>query len=123
MHDKSIHQLRAIAEGYNIPDIFSKQRHELEQAISLAQVAQLPEQKFTPPPRREYDTRIMSRRPANSFTKEDALDVLEPYFSYGLKIEFPDPDRWHMRVKGKEDTGTMRMPLRVLLDCADRLLK
>jgi len=123
VHDKSIHQLRAIAEGYGIPNIFSKQKHELVQAIELCQKAQLPDQKITPPPRREYDTRIMSRRPANSFSKEDALDVLEPYFVYGLKIEFPDPDRWHMTLKGKEDTGTMRMPLRVLLDCADRLLK
>jgi hypothetical protein len=121
--NKSIHELRAIAEGYGVPDVFAKDLNELRQAIELKQVAHIKEPEFVPPVRQEYDTRLMTKRPAKTFTQEEAIELTKPHRVRGLVLTFPDPDRWHMRIGIKEDTGTLRMPPRVFLDCADRIMK
>ena len=123
LSNKSIHELRSIAEGYGISDVFSKKPHELKQAIELKQTAVVLKEKYVPLPRNEYDSRLMTKRPSDSFTNQEAVKALENHINLGLKITFPEPDRWHMNARGKEDNGTTRMPLRVLLDCADRILK
>lgn len=123
LNNKSMHELRAIAEGYGIPDVFAKDINELRQAIELKQVAQVKEPEFVAPVRGEYDSRLMTRRPAKDFTQEEAFELTKPHRTRGLVLTFPDPDRWHMRLGIKEDTGTLRMPPRVFLDCADRIMR
>ena len=119
---KSLHQLRAIAQGYGVPDIFAKDMNQLIQAIELKQIDMVPD--VAPPiPRPEYDARLMSKPPSKSSNQSDILALLEPHIQRGLHITFPELERWHMRHGKKEDTGTTRMPLRVVMDCADRIMR
>ena len=122
LEKKSIHQLRAIAQGHGIPDVFSKDAKALIQAIQLRQ-----KEEFTPvqqlPPRPEYDARLLTKPPSKSATEEDVLHILDRHIKMGLKVMFPAPHRWHMIYGQKEDTGTTQMPLRVILNCAENVMK
>lgn len=117
----SIHQLRAIAQSFGVPDVFKLDTNQLIQAIHLKQetlVTPAPQ----PVPRPEYDARLMWKVPSQTCTQEEATEVLQGHMERGLHVTFPDPDRWHMQYGKKEDTGTLRMPLRTLLNCADKML-
>lgn len=123
LDNKNIHELRAIAEGYGISDIFSKDISALRQAIQIKQQDFQPKPTYKPPPRPEYDSRLMTRRPTKEIDKDHVEKLLSDHIANGLVLTFPDPDRWHMRYGKKEDTGTCRMPPRVLMNCADRIMK
>lgn len=120
---KSIHELRNIASGYGVSDVFSKTPDALAKAITIKQARMQPKPNDPPPARAEYDSRLMTRRPAKTTSQEEAIELLEAHINRGIVLTFPEPDRWHMRIMEREDTGTLRMPPRVLLDCADRMLK
>ncbi len=122
LEGKSLHQLRAIAQGYNVPDIFKKTDVQLRQEIGLRQQEMAP--KPTPPPvMPQYDARLMTRPPAKITTQEALLGLIQPYIDRGLRVTFPTPEEWHMSIDRKEDTGTMRQPLKNVLRCAERLMR
>ena len=56
-------------------------------------------------------------------TKEIAIELLADHVAQGLDLTFPEPDRWSMRYKDRNDSGTMRMPPRTLIYCATKLMK
>ncbi len=122
LRKKSIHDLRQIAQSFGIPNIFSKDAVQLSQAIDLRQEAmskpKLPER----PPKPEYDARLMTKPPAKMSHKDAILDLLQVHISQGLRVDFPDPERWEMAYGKKTDCGNMRMPLRVLLSCAEKIM-
>lgn len=122
LRDKTIHELRSIAEGYGIPDVFSKEPNILRQEIELKQKALQPEAKVEVP-RPEYDARLMTSRPARVSKVEEAQELLVPYVERGLEFDILPEEQWQMRYKDRTDCGTLRMPLRTLLDCAERLMK
>ena len=123
LDNKSIAELRSIAEGYGIADLFSKDRLELMQAIHGKQQASIPVPEFIEPKQNDYDSRLMTKRPAKETTKEMAIELLADHVSQGLELTFPEPDRWSMRYKDRNDSGTMRMPPRTLIYCATKLMK
>ena len=119
---KSIHDLRSIAQSFGVADIFSKSKEHLIQAIELKQAKLVPE----PPiviPKPEYDARLMTKPPSKSSTQDDVVELLAEHVARGLHLSFPEPERWHMQWGKKEDTGTLRMPLRVVLSCANQIMK
>lgn len=122
LRNKSIHELRAIAQGFDVPNLFGMTQDQLVQAIEIKRNAMVPDPVINIP-KPEYDARLMTRPPAKMCTVESAVALLQPYIDKGLHLDFPEPERWHMRHGVKEDTGNLRMPLRVLLECADRIMK
>lgn len=123
LRKKSIHDLRQIAQSFSIADIFSKDQLQLCQAIELKQ--QDMSKRREPPeiPKPEYDARLMTKPPAKMSHEESIKELLKEHVVRGLRLTFPDPERWEMSYGKKTDCGNMRMPLRVVLGCADRLLK
>ena len=121
LEDKNIHELRAIAEGYGVGDLFSLPQNKLIREIRKSQDVRAKE--IVPEmPKPEYDPRIRNKPPAKVCDQESILRYLEPYISRGLIVGFPEPERWHMRYNKKEDSGTMRMPPRVVIKCAERVM-
>jgi len=123
MLDKqSFTKLRSIAQAYGIKDFLSMTQGQLVQAIEVKQRSFTPEPKVEVIEKPEYDARLMSRPPAKICTEETLREMLGPHIKRGLHLTFPEPETWHMSFSKKEDTGTMRQPLRNVLKCADRML-
>lgn len=122
LKQKSLTELRGIAQSFGISDIFSKTN------IQLAQEIELKQQKLIPPvappiPKPEYDARLMTRPPSKTSNQDDIIALLKDHISRGLHVTFPEPDKWEMRFGNKNDSGTTRMPLRTILNCANAVLK
>jgi len=122
LEGKSIHELRAIAQSFEIDDIFSKDADQLTQAIEIERNELIPKPKIEIP-KAEYDSRLMTRPPSKRSDKDNILNLLDGHIKLGLRVEFPEPEIWSMFFGKKTDTGSMRMPLRVLIQCADRIMK
>lgn len=95
---------------------------QLLQAIELKQVALIPEPAVIPP-RPEYDARLMTKPPAKFSQHAELVALLEPHTTAGLHLTFPEPEVWEMSYGKKTDTGSMRVPLRVILKCAEEIMK
>lgn len=121
IRNKSIHELRAIAQGFGVTDIFAKDQVQLSQAIEMKQKDMVPEPKVEIP-KPEYDARLMTKPPAKRGYEHEVKDLLAPYVARGMHLSFPEPEVWAMSFGKKNDTGSMRMPLRVILSCADKLM-
>ena len=119
--EKSLTQLRGIAQSYDIDGIFEKDKLALIQAIESKHNAVVP--KPEPIPQPEYDARLMTKIPAKKSNAELAAEILEPYVSRGLHVSYDDNEEtWQMSFGVKNDTGTLRQPLRNIMKCADRLM-
>ncbi len=118
---KSLIELRGIAQSFNIPDLFQKDKIQLLQAIEMKQQALVPEPKveISRPP---YDARLMTKPPSKKSDREEIEQLLSPYIARGLRVTF-DAERWYMTHGKKTDEGTIRMPLRTVLRCADKVLE
>lgn len=119
---KTIHELRAVCQSKGIKFSFSDDVLALSQKINMVSEALKPIE-AEPIPRPEYDPRLRMMPPGKVCTQDDMLKRLQPYIARGLLVTFPYPDMWRMRCGMKEDTGTMRMPPRVMLNAADRLMR
>lgn len=122
LENKNLHQLRGIAQSFGIADIFSKTDIQLRQEISLKQETLAPPkpEPITPLP---YNAKLMTKAPSRKSTKEEAIETLKPFTDKGLHLTFPNEEEWHMRWGKKEDTGTLRMPLRILVKCAGEIMR
>lgn len=122
LRSKSIHELRSIAQGMGVTDIFAKDQIQLVQAIELKQQALMPEPEIVIP-KPEYDARLMTKPPAKKGSQQELEELLAPYIARGMRLSFPEPEIWHMVCGKKEDTGNMRQPLKNILQCADKIMK
>lgn len=122
LRNKSITELRGIAQAFGIADIFTKDAIQLAQEIEAKQ-----NKDFAPPApivsaANTYDARLMTKPPSKRSDVESAQEVLAPFVSAGLHVRYDD-ERWYMSYQGRQDEGTLRMPLRVLIKCAERIMK
>lgn len=119
--DKSITELRGIAQALSVPDLFQLDRNALLQAIELRQAkyTEIPKIEIQMP---QYDVRLMTASPSSMCNITELEELLKPYVARGLKIKF-DEERWYMSLGKKSDEGSLRMPLRVALKCAEALLE
>lgn len=117
---KSIHDLRVMAQAFGVTDIFEKDSKALTQAIEIKQqtfAAPAP----TLPARPEYDARLMTAVPNDLGSPMEITNMLEDYIKLGLKLSF-DEEHWHMTYAKRTDTGTLRMPIRHIVQCAEGVL-
>ena len=120
LNKKTIHELRIMAQAFGVTDIFEKDAEHLMQEIELKQHEMIPPVKDLPP-RPTYDARLMTELPASSGNMDEIIDMLEPHIKLGLKLTF-DEENWFMACGKKSDTGTLRMPLRHVLLCAEKVI-
>ena len=118
---KSVHDLRIMAQAFGVTDIFEKDHKQLAQDIELKQ-----QNTFTPkvelPPRPAYDGRLMTSTPSETSSPLELTELLEPHIALGLNLSFQD-EHWFMRFGKREDSGTLRQPLRNILTCAENVMR
>jgi hypothetical protein len=121
--NKSLVELRGIAQSFNIPDIFQKDTIQLIQAIEMKQQGITPAPKVEIP-RPEYDARLMTKPPSKRSDKEAMEELLAPHIARGLHFKVDENAEWWSMSHGKRtDEGTMRMPLKTVLRCAEKLFE
>lgn len=121
LREKSLTDLRSIAQGYGITDIFSKDKLQLLQDIELKQQDMQPKPVIDIP-KPEYDPRIMSKIPARLSERSYIEQILQPYVDRGMCLTFPEPETWAISLDKRNDTGSMRIPPRVILNCASKVM-
>lgn len=118
---RSIHELRGMAQAFGITDIFEKDAVHLRQEIESKQ-QDMAKPTIPLPPRPLWDARLMTKQPSRRSSPLDITSLLEPHIMQGLKLRF-DEERWYMASGKKTDEGPLRMPLRNILDCAEKVLR
>ncbi len=121
LNNKTLTELRAIAQSFDVPDIFQKDPLQLMQAIELKQKAMIPEAAIIVP-KPENDGRLMDKPPARRSDTALLQEYAAPYVARGVKIEYT-PERWYASLGKKNDEGTIRMPAKHFIKCLDRLLE
>lgn len=118
---KSIHELRGMAQSFGITDIFEKDATHLAQEIELKQQKLIPAPVILPD-KPEYDAGLMTRPPARRASMDEITTLLEPYIKMGMRLTF-DNEVWSMSSGVKNDTGSIRMPLIHVLECARKVVQ
>lgn len=118
---KSLVELRGIAQSFGIEGIFQMDAIQLRQAIELKQQG-LSKKEEVVIPKPAYDARLMTETPGKICGREEVEDSLVPYVQRGLHVRFDD-ERWYFSRGKKTDEGTLRMPLRIILKCAEAVIK
>jgi hypothetical protein len=122
LRNKSLTELRAIYQGYGGgKDIFTLSIDQLRQEIEAKQRGMVPKEVIDIP-RPEYDARLMDKPPSKKSSIQELNDLMKPYIERGLHFH-TDHESWFMSLGDKNDQGTLRMPLRSVLDCADKIMR
>lgn len=120
LNSKSITELRTIATGLGVGDIFAKTAIQLIHDIEIKHRGLIPQEKIEVPVS-PYDARLMTQTPGEMCNKESLMELLEPFIRRGLKVVLGD-ETWKFSFGKKMDTGTLRMPLRTALRKAQDVL-
>lgn len=120
LNDKTLTELRNIAQGLGINEIFSKAPNQLMQDIEQKHKQLIPPPSI-PLPAPHYDARLMTAAPGVMCDKDSLMELLQPYIKRGLKVDIGD-ETWKFSFGKKVDTGTLRMPLRTALRKAGEVL-
>ncbi len=112
---KSLTELRTIAQGLGVEDIFSKSLAHLKQEIEKKHGELIPKEKIVIPV--EYKTLPTG----NIIDKEELMELLQPYIARGLKVIISD-ETWKFSLGKRNDSGTLRMPVRIALKKAQEIL-
>lgn len=121
LENKSLTQLRAISQGMGVADIFSKSADQLRQDIQLKQQELQPKQEMSIP-QPPYDARLMTKAPSKRASRAEIEEALREHVNQGLKLSFTE-ENWRMSFGVKNDMGTIRMPIRTAIMCANNLMK
>lgn len=123
LSSKSLIELRGIAQSFDIPDLFQKDRNQLLQAIALKQEALIPAPRIAIP-KPEYDARLMTKPPSKKANIDEIKQLLSGHIARGLRVDFDEnQERWMLAYRKKTDEGTIRMPMRIVLRCADKVME
>lgn len=120
LSEKTLTELRTIAQGLGISDIFSKSPVQLMQDIEQKNRQLIPQPKIDIP-LPVYDARLMTAIPGEMCDIDTLKEMLKPFTDRGLKVSFTN-EMWRYSIGKKEDTGTLRMPLRTALKKAQEIL-
>lgn len=130
--DKSLPQLRAMAQAMGVAVGFADSKESVGAAIAAAlatlvvQTAPVP---TTPTPvtalqaAMREDPRLRTLPPARNLACDQVVAALAPLLGQGLAIAFPSPDSWQLRYGQREDSGSLHVPLRVIMNCATALMR
>lgn len=121
LEEKSLTELRSIAQGIGVSFNFSTDKKHLIQEIKQHSVSLIPKPNAELPKVPEPE-RIRIIPPTKNPTRETITQTLQPFIDRGLKLSF-DGDTFHMRMGKKEDTGNVRTSLRVIVRTAEAVMR
>lgn len=121
LETKSLTELRKIAQGFGVAEIFSKSATQLLQDIGLKQQELQPKPQIAIP-QPPYDARLMTKAPSKRASIPEIEEALREHVAQGLKLSFTE-ENWRMSFGVKNDMGTIRMPLRSVLYCANQMMR
>lgn len=122
LEDRSLTELRAMAQAMNAIFSFADDKNALIKIIRDCMEAKVPKPRI-PDPVQPADTRLLIRPPRYVSTEAEIVEILLPFTLKGLIIRFPAEDQWMMTYQKREDSGTLRMPLRDVVECARRMMR
>lgn len=118
LREKSIHDLRTMAQAFGVNDVFSKDKNNIIQEIVLKHAPVAPAAVVMPPLPVSVNQAL-----DDMADPDDVTAAMKPYAALGLRFQFIDSGtRWSMRFGERADEGTMSMPLKTVIDCARKLL-
>ncbi|MDP9195204.1 MAG: hypothetical protein M3O22_00270 [Pseudomonadota bacterium] len=117
LRTKSFDELKAIAVGIGLGISEGEKRQRL-----LSRIMEVTSQISPERPKEEMAEKARSRQSVFSNTKDGVLEVLHPYLERGLHVTFSD-GCFHLRAGQKEDSGTLKQPLAVIVRCAESLMR
>jgi len=115
LDDKTLTELRTIAQGLGVDDIFSKSPAHLMQDITQKHGELIPKEKIVIPI--EYKTLPTG----DIIDTTQLMELLEPYIKRGLRVVLSE-ETWKFSRGNKNDSGTLRMPIRIALKKAAEIL-
>ena len=119
LQDKSIEDLRAIVTDYHASWHHREKKETLIERICELSVIIQPDQKN----KRTTEQPQKIEKPApNMLTDEEILEALTEQIERGLLVRVDDVS-WSIRFRDKTDTGSLTMPLRTIIRCADTIMR
>lgn len=121
LENKSVTELRGMAQAFGVPDIFGKTAAQLRDAIE-ARTEKMAAEALPPIPERlPYDARLLITHKDKTFQPTALVALLERHILTGLSLRF-DEESWHMSYRGMTDCGSLRMPIRHAYAAAEKLM-
>lgn len=121
MTKQSITQLRGLCQSMGAKWSFADDANALKQKIALRQTDMLPPPVLPVIPVPD-DQRTRTKPPSKVSDEAMIMSMLQPYISRGLHVSFAN-NHFNFRYKDRTDSGTMRQPPRVVLNCAAKLFE
>lgn len=121
MSKKSLTEMRGLAQSMGVKWTFSDNVNSLEQKIKLRQTEIMPQPVPIPVPIPE-DQRLRTLPPAKVSDEQMIRTMLQPYVERGLSLTFSN-GQFQMAYGKKTDSGTMRQPPRVIINCARKVME
>lgn len=118
---QSLTELRGLCQSMGAKWSFADDANALKQKIALRQTDMLPPPALPVVPVPD-DQRMRTRPPSKVSNEEMIKTMLAPYIARGLKVSFEN-NHFTFRYKDRVDTGTLRQPPRVVLQCAARMFE
>jgi len=122
LNDKSLTELRGMysAMGGNVN--FSDTKTVLVTKINLRISDRMPKPEVIQTAVPE-DQRLRTVAPAANMDQAEVVATLQPLIDAGLRLTFPAHDQWMMQHLNKTDSGSLRVPLRVIVGCAREVMR
>lgn len=116
LEERSLTELRAMASAMGVSVSFADDKGKLLKAIRAEVAAKAPKPlPFAP---------LVPSDPLNQGSWQGSVkEALQHMIDRGLILSFPTSDQWHMQRDQKSDSGTMKMPLRGIVRCAEAVMK
>lgn len=121
MSKQSITELRALAQSMGCKWSFADDMNALKQKVALRQTEIMPQPPL-PVVAVPDDQRLRTKPPAKVSEEHTIRAMIQPYITLGLSFETKD-GQFFMSYGKKTDSGTLRQPPRVILDCAKRIME
>lgn len=116
-------ELRGLCQSMGAKWSFSDDRNALLQKIQNRQTEILPPPLpvIVPVPQ---DQRLRSKPPSKVSDAVMIRDMLVPYMELGMKLDIDETNQtFRMSFGKKHDTGTLRQPPRVIIQCARKVME
>lgn len=121
LEDRSLVELRTIAQSLKVEFTLADDKERLVNSIDAMAKTRMPKLNVYAP-QQPTDTRLRSKPPSRAVTQKQLTSELQKYFALGLRLSFPTEDQWIMGCGFKEDSGSMYMPLRALVNAARKVM-
>ncbi len=106
LENKSLDELKAIAKKLNITH-----GGNIKAETLLMKIKQQPQAYVRDSMKHVATTPVP---PSHVNTPEQVLDAIKPYMKEGFDARFPNDGTWTFSYKGRDDSGNLSIPLRII---------